>query len=254
MANLFDLSGKTALVTGAKRGIGMGMAVGLAQAGADIVGVSASQEPAGSDVQRAVEAEGRRFIGRACDLSDRSAVSALAAWLTGEGPQIDIFVSNAGTTNRSPALDHTDADWDRVHEVNLNTPFMLARALAGPMLERGHGKVIFVTSVLSFQGGIGIPAYVSSKTGLVGVMRALANEWADGGVNVNAIAPGYIATDMTAALEGQPDRMRSINERIPAGRWGRPEDLAGATVFLSSAASDYVHGTVLSVDGGWLSR
>ncbi|MCC3273307.1 SDR family oxidoreductase [Arthrobacter zhangbolii] len=251
--NLFDLTGKTAVVTGARRGIGLAMAVALAEAGADIIGVSAKLESSGSTVEERVTALGRRFTGMRADFADRSAVHGLAADLMAAGP-IDILVNNGGTIARTPAARHPDEMWDQVIEVNLSSQFVLSREIGAQMLERGSGKIIFTASLLSFQGGINVPGYTASKSGVAGLTKALANEWAPQGVNVNAIAPGYIATDNTQALQDDPDRERGILERIPAARWGRPEDLAGATVFLASRASDYVHGVVLPVDGGWLGR
>jgi len=254
MHDRFDLSGKTALVTGAKRGLGKGIAEGLARAGADIIGVSTTQEEAGSEVQQLVEQTGRNFTGRACDFSQRAETHSLVDWLASEGRVVDILINNAGAIRRSPAIEHSDADWDYVLEVVLTAPFILARELARPMLVRGHGKIVFVASVLSFQGGITVPSYASAKSAVAGLTKALANEWAGKGVNVNAIAPGYVATDATHALQDDPVRSRAILERVPAGRWGAPVDVAGAAVFLSSAASDFVHGTVLTVDGGWMGR
>jgi 2-dehydro-3-deoxy-D-gluconate 5-dehydrogenase len=252
--NPFDLTGRLAVVTGCRRGIGLAMAEALAGAGADIIGVSASLEPDGSDVARRVEALGRTFTPYRVDLADRQAVADLAAALAGAARPVDILVNNAGTIRRSPAAQHGDDDWDHVLEVDLSAPFVLARGIGRRMLERGSGKVIFTASMLSFQGGVNVVGYTAAKSAVAGLTRALANEWAGHGVNVNAIAPGYIATDNTQALRDQPDRNRAILERIPAGRWGRPDDLAGATVFLASGAADYVHGAVLAVDGGWLSR
>jgi len=252
--NPFDLTGRLAVVTGCRRGIGLAMAEALAGAGADIIGVSASLEPDGSDVARRVEALGRTFTPYRVDLADRQAVADLAAALAGAARPVDILVNNAGTIRRSPAAQHGDDDWDHVLEVDLSAQFVLARGIGRRMLERGSGKVIFTASMLSFQGGVNVVGYTAAKSAVAGLTRALANEWAGHGVNVNAIAPGYIATDNTQALRDQPDRNRAILERIPAGRWGRPDDLAGATVFLASGAADYVHGAVLAVDGGWLSR
>lgn len=246
----FDLSGRTAVVTGASRGIGHGMARALAAAGADIIGVSANIHA--SDVGDAVEAHGRRFTAIAADLADRDDVLRLAGQLAELAP--DILVNNAGTIERAPAREHPLELWDRVLEVNLSSQFALTQAVAAPMLDRGYGKVIFTASLLSFQGGINVPGYTAAKSGIAGLTKALANEWAPLGVNVNAIAPGYIATDNTQALRDDATRSRAILDRIPAGRWGRPEDLGGAVVFLASAASDYVSGTVLAVDGGWLGR
>ncbi len=251
---LFDLTGRLAVVTGCRRGIGLAMARALAEAGADIVGVSASLEDSGSDVAKQVEAAGRTFTGYRVDLADRAAAGQLATTLGRLDRDVDILVNNAGTIRRTPAAEHSDEDWDHVLAVDLTAPFVLARELGRRMLERGRGKVIFTASLLSFQGGINIPGYTAAKSGIAGLTKALANEWAGRGVNVNAIAPGYIATDNTQALRDDPQRSRAILERIPAGRWGRPDDLAGATVFLASAASDYVHGTVIPVDGGWLGR
>jgi 2-dehydro-3-deoxy-D-gluconate 5-dehydrogenase len=250
---LFDLSGRTAVVTGARRGIGLAMAEALALAGADVVGVSAQLELEGSEVERRVRAAGRRFSALRADLADRAAVHRLARDLTALGP-IDILVNNGGTIARSPAADHPDEMWDHVIEVNLSSQFVLSREIGRTMVERGRGKIIFTASLLSFQGGITVPGYAASKSGVAGLTKALANEWAARGVNVNAIAPGYIATDNTRALRDDPDRDRAILARIPAGRWGRADDLGGATVFLASAASNYVNGIVLPVDGGWLGR
>ncbi|MEU4619586.1 SDR family oxidoreductase [Actinoplanes sp. NPDC023801] len=253
MTALFDLSGRTALVTGARRGIGLAMAEALAVAGADVVGVSARLEPDGSEVERRVRGAGRRFTGFRADLADRAAVRRLAHDVLALGP-IDILVNNAGTIIRTPAADHTDDMWDRVIEVNLSGQFVLSREIGRTMTARGHGKIIFTASLLSFQGGVTVPGYAASKSGIAGLTKALANEWAAHGVNVNAIAPGYIATDNTRALRDDPERDRAILARIPAGRWGRPDDLGGVTVFLASAASDYVNGAVIPVDGGWLGR
>ena len=252
MSALFDLGGRTAVVTGARRGIGRAMAVALAAAGADIIGVSATIEASGSDVEREVRAHGRRFEAIACDFADRDAVVALGERLS-EQP-VDILVNNAGTILRAPAADHP-LDWfDRVVEVNLASQFVLTQAVGRGMLQRGRGKVIFTASLLTFQGGITVPGYAASKSGIGGLTKALANEWAAHGINVNAIAPGYIATDNTQALREDEARSDAILARIPAGRWGSPDDLAGATVFLASSASDYVDGEDHAVDGGWLGR
>jgi 2-dehydro-3-deoxy-D-gluconate 5-dehydrogenase len=205
-------------------------------------------------VRDRVEAHGRRFRGFAVDLGDRAAVGDLVERLDALERPVDVLVNNAGTIHRTPAVDHRDDAWDRVLGVNLTAPFLLARALGARMVDRGDGKVIFIASLLSFQGGITVPSYTASKHGVAGLVKALANEWAARGVNVNGIAPGYIATDNTRALRDDPERSGAILERIPAGRWGRPDDLAGAAVFLASSASDYVHGTIVAVDGGWLAR
>jgi 2-deoxy-D-gluconate 3-dehydrogenase len=253
LLSLFDLTGKLAVVTGCRRGIGLAMTEALASAGADIVGVSAALEPAGSEAERRVRALGRNFSALRADLADLDAVRALAGRLA-DGPPVDILVNNAGTIRRAPAVEHSDADWEQVLTVDLSAPFVLARELGRGMVERQHGKIIFTASMLSFQGGVNVASYTAAKSGIAGLTRALANEWAAHGVNVNAIAPGYIQTDNTQALQNDPDRNAAIVGRIPAGRWGRPADLAGATVFLASAAADYVHGTILAVDGGWLGR
>lgn len=250
----FDLSGKTALVTGCKRGIGRGMAEALAEAGADIVGVSATLEPEGSAVGQAVEALGRRFTGYRCDFSDRAALHAFAAGLDADGIAPDILVNNAGTIRRKPAAEHPEDWWDEVLEVNLSAQFLLAREIGRGMIARGRGKIIFTASLLTFQGGITVPGYAASKGGIGQLTKALANEWAGLGLNVNAIAPGYIATDNTQALQDDPARSQAILGRIPQGRWGTPRDFAGPAVFLASAASDYVNGEILVVDGGWMGR
>jgi 2-deoxy-D-gluconate 3-dehydrogenase len=254
MKNLFSLEGKTALVTGCKRGIGEAMAVALAEAGADVVGVSATLEGTGSRVEGRVKALGRAFTGYACDFADRQALYAFIGRVKAEHPAIDILVNNAGCILRWPAAEHPDEYWDTVIETNLNAQFVLSREIGRDMLGRGWGKIIFTASLLAFQGGVNVPGYAASKGGVAQLAKALANEWAGCGVNVNAIAPGYIATDNTAALRADAERSRQILERIPAGRWGDPADLAGATVFLASHASDYIDGIVLPVDGGWLGR
>lgn len=252
--NPFDLTGKLAVVTGARRGIGLAMAVALARAGADVVGVSQHLEPDGGEVARQVEAAGRRFTGLRADLADRAAVTDLAVRLNDLDAPVDILVNNAGTIARTPAAQHSDADWDRVLEVNLTSQFVLSREIGRGMVERGRGKIVFTASLLSFQGGINIPGYTAAKSGIAGLTRALSNEWAAHGVQVNAVAPGYIATDNTEALRNDPERHAAILARIPAGRWGRADDLGGVIVFLASPASDYVTGAVVPVDGGWLAR
>ncbi|MEO8172340.1 MAG: SDR family oxidoreductase [Sediminibacterium sp.] len=252
--NLFDLSGKTALVTGCNKGIGKAMAVGLAEAGADIIGVSGSLELSGSDIEKKVTALGRKFKAYAANLSEREALHAFIKKLQEENPVIDILVNNAGTIMRKPAAEHPDEYWDTVLALNLDAPFILAREIGRKMIENGSGKIIFTCSLLSFQGGINVPGYAASKGALSSLVKALANEWASKGVNVNGIAPGYIATDNTEALRNDPDRSASIMSRIPAGRWGEPEDFKGPIVFLASKAADYVSGTILTVDGGWMGR
>ena len=252
--NSFRLDGKIALVTGCRRGIGKAMAIGLAEAGADIIGVSASLESSGSAVEKEVQALGRNFTPFACDFSDRTALYAFINDVKSRFPQIDILVNNAGTILRKPAVEHPDEYWDQVIAVNQSSQFILTREIGKEMVKRGAGKIIFTASLLTFQGGITVPGYAASKGAIGQMTMAFANEWAAHGVNVNAIAPGYIATDNTEALRNNPDRAKSILGRIPAGRWGTPEDFKGTTVLLASAASDYMHGTIVLVDGGWMGR
>jgi 2-deoxy-D-gluconate 3-dehydrogenase len=250
----FSLAGKTALVTGCKRGIGKAIAMALAEAGADIVGVSASLESTGSAIQQEVEAAGRSFKAYQADFSDRKALYAFVEKVKSENPPIDILFCNAGTIKRKPIAEHPDDYWDEVIEVNLSSQFILGREFGKDMIQRGQGKVIFTASLLSFQGGITVPGYAASKGGVARLVMAFSNEWAGKGVQVNAIAPGYISTDNTEALRNDPDRSQAILSRIPAGRWGTAEDMKGAAVFLASAASDYVSGTIITVDGGWMGR
>ncbi len=251
---MFDLTGKTALVTGCKRGIGMGMALGLAEAGADIIGVSASLEVEGSEVEKAVKALGKNFKAYQCDFSNRESLYAFINKVKAENDKIDILVNNAGTILRKPAAEHPDEYWDTVIEVNLNAQFVLSREIGKEMVARGSGKIIFTASLLTFQGGITVPGYAASKGAIGQLTMALSNEWAGKGVQVNAIAPGYIATDNTAALRADQERNSAILGRIPAGRWGSPEDFKGPIVFLSSSASDYMSGSIVTVDGGWMGR
>lgn len=250
----FDLSGKVALVTGCNRGIGKAMAIGLAEAGADIIGVSATLDLQNSDVGNEVKALGKKFTAYQADFSDRESLYSFIQKLLAENKAIDILVNNAGTIRRAPVAQHSDSDWDNVLNINLDAPFILAREVGKHMLEKGSGKIIFTCSLLSFQGGITVPGYAASKGAVSSLVKAFANEWASKGINVNGIAPGYIATDNTSALRADAVRSKSILDRIPAGRWGEASDLKGATVFLSSAASSYVHGTILTVDGGWMGR
>jgi 2-deoxy-D-gluconate 3-dehydrogenase len=250
----FKLDGKTALVTGARRGIGKAMAVALAEAGADIVGTSAELEPLGSEVAKEIEKRGRKFWSYACDLSDRKQVYEFSAQVKRECPPVDILVNNGGAILRKPAAEHPDDYWDRILEIDLSAQFVLAREFGRDMLERGAGKIIFTASLLSFQGGITVPGYAAAKGGVAQLTKALANEWAGRNVQVNAIAPGYIATDNTTALRNDPVRNPAILARIPAARWGDPDDFKGVVVFLASKASDYVSGTVVVVDGGWMGR
>ncbi|MAZ27726.1 MAG: 2-deoxy-D-gluconate 3-dehydrogenase [Cytophagaceae bacterium] len=252
--DLFSLKGKIALVTGCKRGIGFAMAEALAEAGADILGVSASLETKGSQIEKAIEATGQKFTGYQCDFSDRKSLYAFIEKVKSEHTQIDILVNNAGTILRAPAAEHFDEYWDKVIEVNQNAQFILSREIGKEMIKRGKGKIIFTASLLTFQGGITVPGYAASKGAIGQLTMALSNEWAGKGVQVNAIAPGYIATDNTEALRDDPDRSASILGRIPAGRWGEPQDFKGPIVFLASAASDYMSGHVMTVDGGWMGR
>lgn len=252
--SLFSLKGKTALVTGCKRGIGFAIAEALAEAGADILGVSASLETSGSAIEKAVKAAGSSFKGYQCDFSDRKSLYAFIEKVKSENDSIDILVNNAGTILRAPAAEHSDEYWDKVIEVNQNAQFILSRELGKEMVKRGSGKIIFTASLLTFQGGITVPGYAASKGAIGQLTMALSNEWAGKGVQVNAIAPGYIATDNTEALRDDPDRSSSILARIPAGRWGKPEDFKGPIIFLASQASDYMSGTVMTVDGGWMGR
>jgi 2-deoxy-D-gluconate 3-dehydrogenase len=251
MTNPFTLDGRTALVTGANTGIGQGIAIALAKAGADIV---AAGRRSPQETEAAVLGLGHRFRFIAADLSSTAPIAGLIRETVENMGRLDILVNNAGMISRADALDVAEADWDRVINVDLKSAFFLAQAAAHHMSGAGGGKIINVVSMLSFQGGIRVPAYTAAKSALAGVTKALANEWAQMRINVNAIAPGYIATDNTRALRDDQTRNREITARIPAGRWGEPKDLGGAAVFLASAASDYVHGAIIPVDGGWLAR
>jgi len=250
----FRLDGKTALVTGCKRGIGKAMAEALAEAGADLIGVSASLEQTGSAVEIAVHSAGRKFNAYQCDLSNRESLHLFIRKVKAENPCIDILVNNAGVILRKPAAEHPDEYWDEVIEVNLNSQFILSREIGRDMVARGSGKIIFTASLLTFQGGINVPGYAASKGGIGQLTMALSNEWAGRGVCVNAIAPGYVATDNTQALREDAERSSQILGRIPASRWGNPDDFKGPVVFLASPASDYMTGHVMVVDGGWMGR
>jgi len=251
MTNPFDLAGRIAVVTGANTGIGQGMALALAEAGADIVAVGRTP-PTGTEAQ--VTALGRAFLSVEADLATLEPIPRIVEATLARFGRLDILVNNAGVIRRADAVDFTEADWDAVVDVNLKSAFFLAQAAGRQMIKQGGGKIINVASMLSYQGGIRVASYTASKSGLAGLTRLLANEWAAKGINVNAIAPGYIETNNTEALRADEGRSRDILARIPAGRWGRPSDLGGAAVFLASSASDYVHGTLLAVDGGWLAR
>lgn len=251
MSDLFSLAGRTAMVTGANTGLGQAMAVALADAGADIVAVGRS---AATETEAGVRAAGRAFHFVQADLGQPNISGDIIAAAKAAAAAPDILVNNAGIIRRNDALDFTEEDWDAVMDVNLKTAFFLSQAAAREMVPKGAGKVINIASMLSFQGGVRVASYAASKSGIAGLTRLLANEWAAKGINVNAIAPGYFSTNNTEALRADEARNKSILERIPAGRWGQPSDLGGAAVFLASAASNYVHGAILPVDGGWLAR
>lgn len=249
----FRLDRQVALVTGVGRGLGQAMAVALAEAGADIAGLYNTRY---EETQAAVVDLGRRFLPIKLDLREATTaqLGVVVDQVVAEMGRLDILVNNAGIVLRTPAIDYSEADWDAVLQVNLKSAFFLSQAAARVMVRQGRGKIIQVASLLAFQGGIYVPSYAAAKSGLAGLTKALANEWSALGINVNAIAPGYIATDNTAALRADAERHQAILSRIPAGRWGEPDDLKGVTVFLASAASDYMHGAVVNVDGGWLGR
>jgi 2-deoxy-D-gluconate 3-dehydrogenase len=249
----FHLDGRVAVVTGASQGIGQGMARALAEAGADIVDLSRGTKADGT-TRSVIETLGRSYRFYRTDLSDRENVYRSIESVKSDVGTPDILVNNAGVILRKPAAEHPDEFWDEVIEVNLSSQFVLTREFGRDMVQRGSGKVIFTASLLSFQGGITVPGYAASKSGVARLVMAFANEWASKGVNVNGIAPGYIATDNTQALRDDPDRSKAILERIPAGRWGTPDDFAGPCVLLASAASDYMHGSIVTVDGGWMGR
>ncbi|MBE2224387.1 MAG: 2-dehydro-3-deoxy-D-gluconate 5-dehydrogenase KduD [Anaerolineae bacterium] len=253
MLDSFNLSGKVALVTGVGRGLGHGMAVALAEAGADIAGLYLTDCAL---TETAVTSLGRKFLPLPCDLQTATVddLNQVVAHVQTELGRLDILVNNAGIIRRAPAVEFSETDWHAVVQINLNALFFLSQAAGRVMVAQGSGKIINIASMLSFQGGITVPAYTAAKSAVAGLTKALANEWAAAGVNVNAIAPGYMATDNTAALRADEKRNAAILERIPAARWGTPEDLSGVTVFLASAASDYVNGAVIPVDGGWLAR
>jgi 2-deoxy-D-gluconate 3-dehydrogenase len=250
----FRLDNKLALVTGCSRGIGMAIAIDLANAGADIIGVSNSMPKQGSEVQKAVEATGQKFYPYAVDFSNRTALHAFIEKVKMDHPRIDILINNAGSIMRAPAAEHSDEYWDTIMEINLNAQFVLTREIGKRMVADKSGKIVFTCSLLSFQGGINVPGYAASKGAITSLLKAFANEWASQGVNVNGVAPGYIETDNTEALRADPERSKSILSRIPAGRWGKSADLAGAYVFLCSSAADYINGSIITVDGGWMGR
>ena len=248
----FKLDGKTALVTGGNKGIGKGYATALAEAGANIISVS--YESDFTEIEKIVTSLGREFKGYTSDFSNRDSLYSFIKQVKEENSKIDILINNAGTILRNPIVDHSDEYWDKVIEVNLSAQFILTREIGKGMIERGYGKVVFIASLLSFQGGITVPGYAASKGAVKQLTQAFSNEWASKGININAIAPGYISTDNTAALRADENRNKAILERIPQGKWGTPEDLMGTVVFLSSPASDYLNGGVILVDGGWMGR
>jgi 2-deoxy-D-gluconate 3-dehydrogenase len=250
--SLFGLEGKLAVVTGASQGIGLAIAESLASAGADIVGVSYDMPDGESAVRAVVENLGRKFTPLRADFSVREQVTELAENLAGRG--VDILINNGGTIRRKPAADHSDEDFDYVLDVNLRSTFILSREVGRSMMQRGQGKIVNTASLLSFQGGVNVPGYTASKSAVAGLTKALANEWAPLGINVNAVAPGYVATANTHDLRQDAERSKAILDRIPAGRWAQASDIAGAVLFLCSHAADYVHGITLPVDGGWLAR
>jgi 2-deoxy-D-gluconate 3-dehydrogenase len=249
----FTLAGKVALVTGAGQGLGQGMSLALAEAGADIAGLDRATSQA---TGKAVRALGHRYHEINCDLRTASVddLNNIVSEIVNNLGHLDILVNNAGIIRRSPAIEFSEADWDDVLQIDLKAAFFLCQAAARAMVPNGHGKIINIASMLSFQGGILVPSYTAAKSGIAGITHALANEWAKQGINVNAIAPGYMATDNTAPLRADPQRSAAILDRIPAGRWGTPADLGGVVVFLASDASSYMHGAILPVDGGWLTR
>lgn len=250
----FRIDGKVALVTGASRGLGQAMAVALAEAGANVIGLDRTEDC--NETCQQVEALGRRFMTAVCDLREASVprIKEIVGEAVGEMGRLDILINNAGIIRRAPALEFSETDWDDVLQINLKSAFFLSQAAGKMMAEQGGGKIINVASMLSFQGGILVPSYAAAKSGIAGLTRSLANEWAKYGINVNAIAPGYMATDNTAPIRADANRSQSILDRIPAGRWGEPADLKGVVVFLASAASNYVNGAIIPVDGGWLAR
>lgn len=248
----FKLNGKTAIVTGSNRGIGKAYAQALAEAGADIIGVS--YECDFDETRKIVESNGRKFKSYCADFSERESIYKFIEDANNDFPQVDILVNNAGTIMRNPVAEHSDEYWDKVIEVNLSSQFILTREFGKKMVGREYGKIVFIASLLSFQGGITVPGYAASKGGVKQLVMAFSNEWANKGVTINGIAPGYIATDNTKALRENPVRNKAILDRIPAGRWGDPEDLMGTVVFLCSDASNYLNGSIVTVDGGWMGR
>lgn len=250
----FRLDNKIALVTGCSSGIGMAVAIEMARGGADIIGVSNKLTAQGSEVGNAVEAAGKKFYAYQADFSDRDSLYRFLGTVKADHPRIDILINNAGHIMRKPAAEHPDEYWDSIIHINLDAQFIITREIGKRMVEQGAGKIVFTCSLLSFQGGINVPGYAASKGAVASLLKAFANEWAPHGITVNGVAPGYISTGNTTQLREDPERSAAILSRIPANRWGTPEDMAGAYIFLSSPASDYVNGTILTVDGGWMGR
>lgn len=250
----FRVDNKIAVVTGCSSGIGMDIAIELALSGADIIGVAIDLPETGSEISKAVEAAGKKFYPYIADFSNRDSLYAFLDKVKTEHPRIDILINNAGHIMREPAATHSDKYWDLIIDINLNAQFIITRELGKRMVEQKSGKIVFTCSLLSFQGGINVPGYAASKGAVASLLKAFANEWAPHGITVNGVAPGYIATNNTTALRADPDRSAAILSRIPANRWGQTSDLTGAYVFLSSPASDYINGSIITVDGGWMSR
>ena len=250
----FKVENKVALVTGCSSGIGMAIAIELAQSGADIIGVAIDLPETGSDVSKAVEAAGKKFYPYVADFSKRDSLYAFLEKVKAEHPRIDILINNAGHIMRKPAAEHSDEYWDLIIDINLNSQFIITREIGKRMVEQKYGKIVFTCSLLSFQGGINVPGYAASKGAIASLLKAFANEWAPFNITVNGVAPGYIATNNTTALRADEERSTAILSRIPAGRWGETSDLTGAYVFLSSPASDYINGSIITVDGGWMGR
>jgi len=250
----FGLKNKIACVTGCNKGIGLALAEGLALAGADIIAITRSIQKEDSPLAEKIKSAGKKLYSYQCDFSDRESIYTCVKELNSHHPNIDILVNNAGMIKRNPIIEHSDAYWDEVISVNLTSQFIFTREIGTGMLKQGSGKIIFIASLLSFQGGILVPGYAASKGGINSLIKSFSNEWANKGININGIAPGYISTENTAALRSDTERSTSILSRIPASRWGDPEDLVGSTIFLASKASDYMNGTIITVDGGWMGR
>ena len=250
----FRVENKIALVTGCNRGIGLAIATELANSGADIIGVSIDMLKSGAEVEKAVNAAGKKFYAYEADFTNRESLYKFLNKVKEDHPRVDILINNAGHIMRKPAAEHPDEYWDMIIDINLNAQFIITREIGKQMLANNYGKIVFTCSLLSFQGGVNVPGYAASKGAVASLLKAFANEWAQHGITVNGIAPGYITTDNTAALRADEERSAAILSRIPANRWGTPDDLTGPFVFLSSPASDYINGTILTVDGGWMAR